>query len=140
MISLREYLERFIVARLSRRWPDETYVSDREFREMASRLDVVMFRILEETALDSFSEDDLESFMLMKLHQMMRRSKFDPDRGKHHQLAYVAFRNLMRDILLMERRALSRGLGRDALPSRFFPFSEANERSEENRSYSPAVV
>ncbi len=111
----RDHVEEMIVERLNRRFPDDEYVNEYEYIQLINRLDVVMWRVLDEVHIPSFTDEDLVSFMRMKAHQLLRRGSIDLERGKVSTLAYTSFRNLCRDIIRMQDRAWRRGLTTDPL-------------------------
>jgi len=114
----REYIEETIVNRLQKVIEGDRHVSAYQFREVSNRLDVVIYRVLEEVTIPSFTEEDLTSFMLMKTHQMLRQDKIDLDRQNWQTLCYRAFKNLMVDIHRMQLSAHRRGLALDPLDER----------------------
>lgn len=73
-----------------------------------------MLRILEQVHIPSFTDEDLLSFMHLKVHQMLRRDQLDPW-GSIHGVVYTSLRNLMRDVVRMQDRAWSRGMETDPI-------------------------
>lgn len=102
-----------MLARLSKRSPDDLFVPDHVFEAYRRQILPVMQRVVREVHVPSFTKEDLDSFMLMKLHQMLRRNQLG-DRNYMGQ-CYRAFRNLFADMIRRQDAAWRRGMEADPI-------------------------
>lgn len=121
-MEVREYIERTILNRLCKHRPDDQLVDVNEFNEIFNRMGNMRQRIISETRIPGFTDDDLDSFFFIKTHQVMRRGQWDKNRLPFG-LFSISYRNLVRDILRMRERALNRGLQEDTLDYCYTLFS-----------------
>lgn len=119
----RSYIEETITNRLQRKREGDREVSDMEFRQVMKDLEGVVYWAIEEVNIDSFTEEDLMGFMVMKAHQMMRRDEVDFSHKSYKSKFYRSFKNLMYDIIRMQSSAHRRGLYSDPIDTHTFNFS-----------------
>jgi hypothetical protein len=107
---LRNRVEDVIFNRLTKTLPDDLEVSFSEFDELYNKVAGVIHNISHERLITGFTREDLESFMLLKLHQMMRRGQYNPAKnpGKLTSFYAVAFNNLITDLNRCKNRALNK--------------------------------
>lgn len=84
------------------------------FKHLLPVFDVVIAKILRMTHIPMFTDEDLESFMYLKAHQLIRQQKWDTSRNPYGFFT-AAFTNLMRDIIRRQNRNYVREMRWDLL-------------------------
>lgn len=101
----KDHVEEMIVARLSVQkdtdYPD--WLVERQFKQLYPSIEVAMNKVLWNTNLREFTEEDLVSLMLLKAHQILRQGKYDFQKNSYSYF-YTAFTNLMLDIVRASKR------------------------------------
>ena len=107
---LRDRVEKVFVNRLTKKLPTDKDISAIEFNEKYNQLHYLINSIARERLVYGFTKEDMESFMLLKLHQIMRRGLYDPQKnpGKETSFYAVAFNNLINDINRCKNRAIDK--------------------------------
>ena len=109
----REKVEYIVIKRLCSKTKDKKVVSDEEFNHLKGQLDPVMHQLANERRIEGFSQEDLYSFLLLKLHQLLRRNQYD-GRPKFHRYFYRVFTHFLNDVERLKNR-YSKIYDRDAL-------------------------
>ena len=107
---LRDRVEKVFVNRLTKKLPTDKEVPVHVFNEKYEQLHYLINSIARERLVYGFTKEDMESFMLLKLHQILRRGLYDPKKnpGKETTFYAVAFNNLINDINRCKNRAISK--------------------------------
>ena len=115
----REYVEQIMVHRLIKPCENEVEVDDVLFQELSKELQKIINSMAKYRNIMGFTCEDLESFMYLKLHQLLRQQKCNFATPYSHKQVYPFFRasfnNLLNDINRMTQRAISAGMSRDAM-------------------------
>jgi hypothetical protein len=67
--------------RLNRQLPTDRAVSSDEFDEIWTRISNLVDSLAKNTRIKGFCDDDLKGFFAMKVHETLRRDKFDHNRS-----------------------------------------------------------
>jgi hypothetical protein len=113
-MNAREYVETMIVNRLNKQKPDDREVGYLEYCSVMGAIEGYINSTAKNVIIPGFTAEDLESFMGMKVHQILRRGQYDHDR-KPHALFSRAFKNLLADIVRMRKKAIENGMEEDIL-------------------------
>jgi hypothetical protein len=123
-IYYRDYIDTLICQRLNRNAENEASVDPQVFHDVLTKMSPVITRVTERTKIPGFTQDDLESYLFMKTHQILRRNQWDRSRPVYGVFS-VAYTNLIRDIVRMRNRCLIRGMHGDGLDNTL-PFFESS--------------
>jgi len=96
-LYFREEVERIIVERLCDREKDKKEVKEEEFNVIIKKLNSLMNYFARERKVQGFTDDDFRSFMVLKLHQVLRRDIYDENKS-HYRFFIKVFNNLITDI------------------------------------------
>lgn len=102
---VHERVEHIFVERLNAKRDDDIDVPYEQFQALSDRLDHLISSIARERLVQGFTAEDMESFMMLKLHQVLRRGQYDPTRDPKKFFPFV-FNNLINDINRCKNRAL----------------------------------
>lgn len=117
-MSIGEFVEETMIRRLSDTTKDVERPSDHEFQYLLTKIDPLISRFVGRTDLPGLSSEDLRSLYAMKIHQILRRGKYD--RTKKPQLFfYLVFNNLNRDIHRLINIAKRQEMAEDAFEYSF---------------------
>ena len=110
----REYVEYIIINRLIKQKPTDVLVPDEDYFKLCDMLNTTIKRLSRERKIMGFTQEDLESFMYLKIYQVLQRGQYNFKNSPYRYFLFI-FRNLFNDINRIKNRAISNGLGRDAL-------------------------
>jgi DNA-directed RNA polymerase specialized sigma24 family protein len=115
-MHVRDYVEEMMLARLTATSSDDLPDSaiEHQFKQLIPCFEIVINKVLWNTHIEIFTDDDLTSFMYLKAHQLLRQQKYD-DSKNPYSFFYTAFTNLMRDIIRSQERCIKRGLELDII-------------------------
>jgi hypothetical protein len=109
MPLLRNRVEDVLFNRLTQLRDDDLEVTQSDFDARYRQLEGLIRSIAMQRLVTGFTSDDLESFMLLKLHQTMRRNLYDPEKAKKMRSFYsVTFNNLINDLNRCKNRAIDK--------------------------------
>jgi hypothetical protein len=103
----RDHVEEIIIRRLLDHSRDKKEVSNIEFDKIVCQLRLMMEAMAKQRKILGFTSEDLYSFEIMKLHQILRRNQYNPIKS-HHRLFIIAFNNLFNDINRLKNNAFSK--------------------------------
>jgi hypothetical protein len=96
-MTVGQFVEESLMRRLTDSTKDVERPSDHEFHHIMSQLGAMIDKFTYRTNLPGLSNEDLKSLYAMKVHQVLRRGKYD--RTKNPRVFfYLVFNNLNRDI------------------------------------------
>jgi hypothetical protein len=107
IINFREYVEETIINRLLDKSKDRKEIPEAEFRIFLMRLNSLMRYFARERKIMGFTEEDLFSFMVIKLHQVLRRGQYD-EKKSQYRFFIKTFNNLFNDINRIKDRFYKR--------------------------------
>lgn len=110
----REYVDIVITSQLIRPKPNDKIVPNDEFHALIAHLEPTIYKVANDRFIPGFTSEDLESFMHMKVHQVLRRGKYDPARPAR-PFFQVTFNFLLNDINRMRNKAIADCMRQDAL-------------------------
>lgn len=103
--ALHDKVEKVIVNRLTTSLPTDIEVSDMEYSNLMCQIEDLITSTAKHRLVHGFTSEDLESFLVMKVYQVMKRGQYDPTKPAKPYFARV-FRNLINDINRCKDRAL----------------------------------
>jgi len=128
---VRDHVNNGIIRRLLNDNKDVTPVSTVMFQQLIRDIEPTIkhyarkssVRAYQEAGFDPtmhlpFTQDDFEGFFILKVHQVLARGNYDPNRSAKAYFGRV-FTNLTRDIIRGHRNAIKMGLDSDLLDSAF---------------------
>lgn len=92
-----EFVEESLMRRLCDRTKDKVVPSNYEYEHIISQIDALMDRFVQRTHIEGLSPEDLKSLYAMKVHQVLRRDKYDRTKSPR-VFFYMVLSNLNRDI------------------------------------------
>jgi hypothetical protein len=98
---LRDRVEPVIFNRLV----THTEVSQDTFNNMMAQLGGLIHNIARERLVTGFTVEDMESYMTLKVYQILARKLYDPERHKAISYFATAFTNLINDLNRCKNRA-----------------------------------
>lgn len=94
---MRDRVERVITTGLNKTKPDDKEVTYLDYMTVVTQVEGIIHNMSHERIVMGFTPEDLESFMEMKIHQVLRRGQYDFNRSAKSYFQFV-FRNLINDI------------------------------------------
>ena len=82
-----------------------TEVSQDTFNDMMAQLGGLIHNIAHERLVTGFTVEDMESYMTLKVYQILAKKQYDPDRNKAISYFATAFTNLINDLNRCKNRA-----------------------------------
>lgn len=113
-MHFREKVEEIMIKRLCRRTPQDAKIPDQAFKQLTKRLESMINWLARDRKILGFTEEDLRSFMLLKLHQVLRRRLYD-DKQSQYRFFIKVFNNLFNDINRCKNEYLKNENNKDAL-------------------------
>ena len=95
--NLHDRVEQGIIKRLTKVMPKDSAVSQRDYDAIISQVEGVIINISRERIVMGFTPEDLESFMKMKVYQVLSRKQYDYKRPAKTYFQFI-FKNLVNDI------------------------------------------
>jgi len=93
----REKVEAVMIKNLCRKKKTDREVSDQEYLELMVRIENIIDYFAKERKVQGFTPEDMESFMGLKVHQILRRNLYDQNRG-YYKFFNKVFYHLINDI------------------------------------------
>ena len=93
----REKVEEVIIKRLTKKNKTDKEISDKEFNQTLENIGSLVNYFARERKIMGFTDDDLKSFMHLKIHQVLRRGQYNPKKSRFRFFVRV-FNNLFNDI------------------------------------------
>ena len=110
----RERVEKIILSRLLSKDGDVRKVPDTEFNGLLTQLNFLLKYCSRERKIMGFTSDDLYSFLVLKLHQILRRDQFNEKLGKR-QFFFKSFNNFLNDVERLKNRTIKKNFDKDAI-------------------------
>jgi len=111
----REKVEEIILNRLLIHTPNEIEISNIEFQDLLTRLNDKLNYYSRHYYIKGFTNEDLYSFLVLKLHQVLRRNSYDL-KMSDSRFFNIVFRNFIIDIqATLNRNYISQKYDTDCL-------------------------
>jgi DNA-directed RNA polymerase specialized sigma24 family protein len=138
MKHVREHVENVFIANLSKQGASDLpdWMIEGDFKRLLPQIERAIAKVLEDAHIPSFTDDDLTSLMMLKAHKLLRCQKYDFERSAY-TFFYVAFKNMVRDILRCQNSIMAQDMRWDVL-DKFSPISWHIFEEYETISLQPA--